>query len=199
MEFLTKTRFIHIIKDSESPDISTLDCAYNEFVGDLTNLCNQKCDYRDLYRSLAHILTYLELTRDSITPSSLGSNVKIQYLNAASKIVKAEQAILERSLVYPSIIPKQTPTPNIPVLNWNKEFTKRDLIELITALEYIGAINDSTGRGVPFSLLVSISETMLNITLPNAYKIREEVLSRKTKPTDFLNRLVNALIDRSVK
>lgn len=39
----------------------------------------------------------------------------------------------------------------------------------------------------------------LNVSLPNAYKIREEVLNRKTKSTDFLERLIDALIEKSAK
>lgn len=68
-----------------------------------------------------------------------------------------------------------------------------------SALEYLGPILNAVGKYAPFSVLVAFAEKTLNVSLPNAYKIREEVLNRKTKSTDFLERLIDALIEKSAK
>ena len=88
---------------------------------------------------------------------------------------------------------------DIPDLFWSSEFSKRDLVELLSALEYLGPILNAVGKYAPFSVLVTFAEKTLNVSLPNAYKIREEVLNRKRKSTDFLERLIEALIERSTK
>ena len=121
-----------------------------------------------------------------------------RYIVAAKRIVESELSLLNERVVHPSLF--QPPRKNdIPDLFWSSEFTKRDLVELLSALEYLGPILNAVGKYAPFSVLVAFAEKTLNVSLPNAYKIREEVLNRKTKSTDFLERLIDALIEKSAK
>lgn len=105
---------------------------------------------------------------------------------------------MNERVVHPSLF-QPTRKNDIPDLFWSSEFTKRDLVELLSALEYLGPILNAVGKYAPFSVLVAFAEKTLNVSLPNAYKIREEVLNRKTKSTDFLERLIDALIEKSAK
>lgn len=122
----------------------------------------------------------------------------IRYVTAAKRIIESELRLLNDRIEHPTLF--QTLHKNdIPDLFWSSEFSKRDLVELLSALEYLGPILNAVGKYAPFSVLVTFAEKTLNVSLPNAYKIREEVLNRKRKSTDFLERLIEALIERSTK
>ncbi len=113
-------------------------------------------------------------------------------LKKSLKLVQSEKELLERKITNPTLF-HNTNHLLKSELKWSSTFSKRDLIELLAALDAISAITKTNGEILPFSKLVSSAEVFLNIKLPNSYKIRDEVLARKIKASDFLCKLKTAL------
>ena len=115
-------------------------------------------------------------------------------------MIESELRLLDLLLHHPEFFTKApaTKTPDFD-LYWSTEFSKRDLVELLIALEHLGVIRSKKGNAAAFSAFVAYAEQTLHLTLPNAYKIREEVLGRKTRNASFLDRLRSAFIEKSQK
>ena len=200
MNPLIDTPFINLIAASCCCRQNELESAYDAFLRTVIEVCDNTADYKQLFRILTHTQVRLEMLHPLRTraKSTAGEVSTARYIAAAKRIVESELSLLNERIVHPSLF--QPPRKNdIPDLFWSSEFTKRDLVELLSALEYLGPILNAVGKYAPFSVLVTFAERTLNISLPNAYKIREEVLTRKTKSTDFLERLIEALIEKSTK
>ncbi len=71
--------------------------------------------------------------------------------------------------------------------------SKTDLIELVYALKYSGAIN---GGMVQVKQIIEVVETLFEIDLGNFYKTYSEVKNRSKDRTKFLNKLSESLISR---
>lgn len=200
MNPLIDTPFINLLFTLRPCRREELESAYDDFVRTVIEVCDNTTDYKLLFRILTHTQVRLEMLYPSRTrvKSNAGEVSASRYIVAAKRIVESELSLLNERVVHPSLF--QPPRKNdIPDLFWSSEFTKRDLVELLSALEYLGPILNAVGKYAPFSVLVAFAEKTLNVSLPNAYKIREEVLNRKTKSTDFLERLIDALIEKSAK
>lgn len=103
----------------------------------------------------------------------------------------------EKRLIFPELFSPTTPPPRSP-LYWNAtKYTKRDLIELITALEAINAIVGDNNKPSSFIEIVSSFESLLNISISNPYKERDLILTRKKCVTGFTDRLVRVVIEKS--
>ena len=200
MNLLIDTPFINLLATSCCCRQNELESAYDAFLRTVIEVCDSTADYKQLFRILTHTQVRLGMLHPLRTraKSTAGEVSTARYIAAAKRIVESELSLLNERIVHPSLF--QPPRKNdIPDLFWSSEFTKRDLVELLSALEYLGPILNAVGKYAPFSVLVTFAERTLNISLPNAYKIREEVLNRKTKSTDFLERLIEALIEKSTK
>nr|DAZ61845.1 MAG TPA: RteC protein [Caudoviricetes sp.] len=195
MDTLVNTPFIQALTNYDKIPISTkkLDIFYNEFIIKLIELCDNSSDYKYLFR----ILTYTQIQIEILHPANKKSIV-VKYITATDKVIESELRLLNERIAHPSLF-QQPVTTDIPELYWSTNFSKRDLVELLTGIEYLGPILNAVGKTASFSMLVTIAEKTLHISLPNAYKIRDEVLNRKTKSADFLKRLIDALIEKSVK
>lgn len=200
MNPLNDTLLINLLSASRFCCKEELGSAYNEFLHTVIEVCDSTPDYKQLFRILTHTqvrLGILHPVRKRVK-SVTGEIPASRYIAAAKRIVESELNLLNERIIHPSLF--QLPRNNdIPDLFWSSEFSKRDLVELLSALEYLGPILNAVGKYAPFSVLVTFAEKTLNVSLPNAYKIREEVLNRKRKSTDFLERLIEALIERSTK
>ena len=200
-EMLINTWFIRLLSESRLSNKNELQPAYDDFVRTVIEVSDNTTDYKLLFRILTHTQARLELLHPVRTTRFKSGECEVsptRYVAAAKRILESELMLLNERVVHPSLF--QPPRKNdIPDLFWSSEFTKRDLVELLSALEYLGSILNAVGKYAPFSVLVAFAEKTLNISLPNAYKIREEVLNRKTKSTDFLERLIDALIEKSAK
>lgn len=198
MNPLIDTPFINLLSKTQSygPE---LDSAYNDFVRTVISVCDNTEDYKCLFRMLTHAQIRLGMLHPSRTHRMGPHGISpIRYVTAAKRIIESELRLLNDRIEHPTLF--QTLHKNdISDLFWSSEFSKRDLVELLSALEYLGPILNAVGKYAPFSVLVTFAEKTLNVSLPNAYKIREEVLNRKRKSTDFLERLIEALIERSTK
>lgn len=201
MNPLIDTPFINLLFTLRPCRREELQSTYDDFVRSVIEVSDNTADYKRLFRILTHTQARLELLHPARTTRLKSTECEIsptRYIAAAKRIVESELRLLNERVVHPSLF--QPPRKNdIPDLFWSSEFTKRDLVELLSALEYLGPILNAVGKYAPFSVLVAFAEKTLNISLPNAYKIREEVLNRKTKSTDFLERLIDALIEKSTK
>ena len=200
MNALVDSKLFRLLSVSDSFDRAEVESAYDDFLRTVIEVCDNTTDYKLLFRILTHTQVRLEMLYPSRTrvKSNAGEVSASRYIAAAKRIVESELCLLNERVVHPSLF--QPPRKNdIPDLFWSSEFTKRDLVELLSALEYLGPILNAVGKYAPFSVLVAFAEKTLNVSLPNAYKIREEVLNRKTKSTDFLERLIDALIEKSTK
>lgn len=201
MNPLIETPFINLLFTLRPCRREELQSTYDDFVRTVIEVSDNTADYKRLFRILTHTQARLELLHPARTTRLKSTECEIsptRYIAAAKRIVESELRLLNERIVHPSLF--QPPRKNdIPDLFWSSEFTKRDLVELLSALEYLGPILNAVGKYAPFSVLVAFAEKTLNISLPNAYKIREEVLNRKTKSTDFLERLIDALIEKSTK
>ncbi len=106
----------------------------------------------------------------------------------AHEWVVAEKAIFDRRLKEPALFAKTN--KNIKSnLMWSSKLHKRDLVELLVALNTASAITTTDGCHVSFKTLVSKFSEFLNITISKPYDEREAILSRPPKVTDFLARL----------
>ena len=91
-----------------------------------------------------------------------------------------------------------TPPPPSP-LHWNtSKFSKRDLIELVSALFAAQAIVDSDGNPVSFIQITQHLGNVVNIHFPNntAYNEREYIRSVKRNTTAFISQLANSLVEK---
>lgn len=72
-------------------------------------------------------------------------------------------------------------------------------MEILSSLEDLTAILNEAGKPASFAAVVTKFEQVFNIELPQPYKIRMQILERKIKCTDFVDRMRRALIERSEK
>lgn len=103
----------------------------------------------------------------------------------------------EKRLTFPELFSPVVPQ-QYSHLHWNTDkLTKRDLIELLTALELTHAIVGDDGKPTSFAELISTFEKLLNVSLPKPYKERDLILVRKKCVTDFTARLMRAITEKS--
>lgn len=195
---LINTRFIRLLSESRRSNNNELESAYDDFLRTVIEVCDNTADYKQLFRTLTFTQIRLGMLRPARNRTKVAKSDIGRYIVAAERIIESELRLLHERIEHPTLF-QPSLRNDIPDLHWSSEFTKRDLVELLSALEYLGPILNTFGKYAPFSVLVAFAEKTLNVSLPNAYKIREEVLNRKTKSTDFLERLIEALIEKSTK
>lgn len=146
--------------------------------------------FSDKYR----VLTFVTAFVNGINPRPKDVLVK-RTIKILKECIKAELELLQKHLIYPSLFAqrqKQTSSP----LYWNNDkYTKRDLIELVSALGASGAIVDSEGKPISYIQLIKLVSSKLNSPISDkyAYKERDYVTNIKHNPTAFLEKLVRSL------
>ena len=198
MNPLIDTPFINLLFTLRPCRREELESAYDDFLRTVIEVCDNTADYKQLFRTLTLTQIRLGMLRPARNRTKDAKTDVGRYIVAAERIVESELRLLHERIEHLTLF-QPSLRNDIPDLHWSSEFTKRDLVELLSALEYLGPILNTFGKYAPFSVLVAFAEKTLNVSLPNAYKIREEVLNRKTKSTDFLERLIKALIEKSAK
>ena len=198
MNELVNSKLFRLLSVSDSFDRAEIESAYDAFVRQVIEVCDNTADYKLLFRTLTLTQIRLGMLRPARNRTKVAKSDIGRYIVAAERIIESELRLLHERIEHPTLF-QPSLRNDIPDLHWSSEFTKRDLVELLSALEYLGPILNAMGKYAPFSVLVAFAEKTLNVSLPNAYKIREEVLNRKTKSTDFLERLIDALIEKSAK
>lgn len=81
-------------------------------------------------------------------------------------------------------------------LFWNPQYGKRALVEMLSSLEELTAFLNKNGQPSSFANIIAHFETFLHVDLPRPYQIRTQVLERKLKRTDFIDKMKNALVKK---
>ena len=98
-------------------------------------------------------------------------------------------------LTFPELFTPVLPGEKSP-FHWNLDkFTKRDLLELLTALCRAEAIVDDRGKPAAYARVVSsVAERLhLSISESSAYNERDTILNIKRNPAAFISHLVTCL------
>lgn len=82
-------------------------------------------------------------------------------------------------------------------LYWNPEYGKRALVEILSSLDAMTAFRNKSGNPSSFASIIAHFETLLHIKLPRPYQIRTQVLERKIKRTEFIDKMKDTLIKLS--
>ena len=99
----------------------------------------------------------------------------------------------EKRLTFPDLFSPTIPPPSSS-LHWNtNKYPKNSLVSLITAIDAVGVCTNSKGERSPFIAIVKEFEYLFNITLPNAYARRDELLGRGESRVRFLRDLMRSL------
>ena len=91
----------------------------------------------------------------------------------------------------------QSQEPMESELFWNPEYGKRALVEVLSSLDAMTAFLNKSGQPASFMSVVAHFEALLHVKLPRPYQIRTQVLERKIKQTEFIDRMKNAMIKLS--
>lgn len=112
-------------------------------------------------------------------PRKAKKNVEQVYnIRRAVNFTKTAISHNEKRLTYTELFSPITPTAKSP-LHWNlQKFSKRDLIELLSALDLVMAVVDERGHPVAFKNITESFSTLFNIDLKYAYKERKEIEGR---------------------
>lgn len=100
----------------------------------------------------------------------------------------------EKRLSFPDLFSPTIPPPRSP-LHWSDKFHRRDLIELVTALETTQAILDDSGKPVSFTKLIEHFSFAFNlpITTKTAFNERDYIRNVRRNSTEFIQLLDKAL------
>ena len=190
MERVRQTQFFRYIVSEENQNIdhSEILDAFDEFTLVVASIPDDGVlGYKQHYRILSYIHSILWAQKSSRNHST--------YITAAIHFIQSELELLKEARIQSS----KQPSRQASHFYWSEKLTKRDIIELLTALDQIGAIVDASDKKISYSSLVETFEQLLNLDLSKSYNIRSEVLSRKIKCTDFLNRLTKVVVEKSQK
>lgn len=116
----------------------------------------------------------------------------------AAAFIAARIRIEEYRMRYPqAVIFTQPATGAKSDLFWNPCYGKRDLMEILASLEILHAFTNRSGQPASFASIVTHFEGLLQIELPRPYQIRTHILERKTKTTDFIDKMKEALLKKA--
>lgn len=208
MNVLTESRIFRLFRKSVSADVSqkTFANAYNDF-GDVLLKSNFKCDdcFPKRFSRTSDAIAELLTIQRAIEECERGKVPKhvCYFLTKTMALLESHLHILEMEVQFPVNVkcPPEGYKDAEPVSNlkWSDNFTKRDLIELITALDQLGAVQMSTGDTASFKTIVSAFEVFFNVTLNYPHQQREDIVARKIKTTHFIGKMANAVVERSQK
>ncbi|MBQ3186733.1 MAG: hypothetical protein IJB62_04145 [Alistipes sp.] len=197
METILKCRFMRTLLRGQKHDYdpSYLLASFQDFKSLLLTISDDAHNYRKKFRTLKSLRGLLEIHIQSDKfRNERGENIQA-FTTLALKQVSVELDLLEKQLQYPDLftLTDKLSHPTSSSLVWNtKTYTKRDLIELITALTDAGAILSPNGNSIAFSTAVKEFASFLNITISTsqAYNERDNIKSIKQNPASFTEKLV---------
>lgn len=168
-----------------------LETAFEEVHALLQEVTDGAESFSDKYR----VLTFVTAFVNGINPRPKDVLVK-RTIKILKECIKAELELLQKHLIYPSLFAPRPDQSASPSLYWNNDkYTKRDLIELVSALGASGAIVDSSGKPISYIQLIKLVSSKLNSPISDkyAYKERDYVTNIKHNSTAFLEKLVRSL------
>lgn len=178
-----------------------LDDAYYEFAHRVCKTTLDDIEFEKRYTILNAALIHLRVLIER--PHRCGSKEHLEvwsfYIEKMANFIESQINLLNLSLQYPNSFEKPNRTKVVSPFQLSDEYTKNDLIELISALDAARVAEHKNGGSASFRELVTGFELLFNVSLANAYNKRGEVLNRKIKTTNFLNVLTKSLIEKSQK
>lgn len=166
--------------------------AFERFAQQLSRVAKATDSTNELLRLYAYLrLVFRELRsgREMLPKQNF-------YIEAALSYLEAERHLLLLQIRFPALkTPAEAATGSN--ITWSTAYTQTDLMELISALHAAGAITRTDGRPVELKTLIRAFERFLNITIRNPDRCRYATINRSLHLTKFLNRLRDALIERS--
>lgn len=197
MERIFNSRFMRIVFRGQKCDYDPnyLLTAYTDFKTQLLTVSDDEHNYRGKFRTIKSLRELLELhIKSERFQNERGENIQA-FASLALKQVVVELDLLEKQLQYPDLfsLTDKSSSSHMSPLAWNtKSHSKRDLIELITALTDAGAILSSDGNSVAFATIVKEFASFLNVSISTsqAYNERDNIKSIKQNPASFTEKLV---------
>lgn len=100
----------------------------------------------------------------------------------------------EKRLTFPELFSPTIPPPRYS-LHWSDKFHRRDLIELVSALETTQAILDDSGKPASFTKLIEYFSFAFNlpITIKSAFNERDYIRNVRRNSAEFIQLLGKAL------
>lgn len=197
MNTILECRFMRILLRGKKYDYDPnyLLAAYTDFRLMLLSVADGEQQYKEKFRTLKSLHGILDIRlQSSQFTTDHGSHLQA-YASLALRLMSVEIELLEKQLQYPTLFPTQESTSKkASPLYWNTDkFTKTALISLLTALDAVGACKDCNGERSPFITIVNEFEQLLNISIPNAYARRDELLGRGESRVRFIRELLRSL------
>ena len=197
MNTILECRFMRILLKGKKYDYDPnyLLAAYTDFRLMLLSVADGEQQYKEKFRTLKSLHGILDVRlQSSQFTTDHGSHLQA-YASLALRLMAVEIELLEKQLQYPSLFPTQDSTSKkISPLYWNTDkFTKTSLVSLLTALDAVGACRDCNGERSPFITIVNEFEQLFNISIPNAYARRDELLGRGESRVRFIRELLRSL------
>lgn len=166
--------------------------AFERFAQQLSRVAKATDSTNELLRLYAYLrLVFRELKSGREIPPKQNF-----YIEAALSYLEAERHLLLLQIRFPALKSTADSTAGNNII-WSAAYTQTDLMELISALHAAGAINRADGRPVELKTLIRAFERFLNISIRNPERCRYATINRSLHLTKFLNRLREALIERS--
>ena len=197
MNTILECRFMRILLRGKKYDYDPnyLLAAYTDFRLMLLSVADGEQQYKEKFRTLKSLHGILDVRlQSSQFTTDHGSHLQA-YASLALRLMAVEIELLEKQLQYPTLFPTQDSTSKkISPLYWNTDkFTKTALVSLLTALDAVGACRDCNGERSPFITIVNEFEQLFNISIPNAYARRDELLGRGESRVRFIRELLRSL------
>lgn len=167
--------------------------AFEELQSLLQEVTDGKIPYSEKYRILTFVTAYV----NGINAPPKGCPAK-SVIKILKECVKGENELLQSRILYPSLFTQQQEITISP-LHWNiSKFSKRDLIELVSALFASDAIVDSSGNSISYTQLIKHISERLNIPISakSAYKERDYIINIKQNPSAFIEQLARSLEEK---
>lgn len=204
METLLKCRFMRSLLRGKKHDYDPnyLLSSYQDFKSLLLSVSDGEPNYRNKFRTIKTLHEVLSFRVENVKfKQDHGANIQA-FASMALRQVVVELELLEKQLQYPELFASTASTQQPSPLHWDtSKFTKRDLIELITALEASNAIIDNLGNPISFTQLVESFSHLLNtpFTTKYAYKERDYILNFRGRAALFTDALSASLSKKDAK
>lgn len=188
-------QLFEFLKNSNPEQISSeqLESAFDEIHSLLQEVTDGASSYSEKFR----ILTVVTAHVNGINAPPKDTRTK-HAIKVLKECLKGELELLNKHALYPSLFEQPAETTPSP-LHWNiNKFTKRDLIELASALFASGAIVDSSGGPISYSQLIKHLSEKLNtpISSKSAFKERDYILNVKQNTSAFIDQLARSLAEK---
>lgn len=193
-KFIAHCELIDLLRsnDSKPEGPGCLAHAFERFAQQLSRVARKTDSTNELLRLYA----YLRLVFRNLKSGKELLEQEKFFIEAALSYLETERQLLLLQVRFPTVKPVAKGVVKSDI-TWSAAYTHTDLMELISALHEAGAICKADGRPVELKTLIRAFERFLNISIRNPERCRYATLNRSLHLTKFLNRLREALIERS--